>query len=348
MDSKNPTTVAAMAALVHGRVVGDENLQINGAQSLASAGSTQLAFVDGPKKLDAARRSQAGAIVCQDGLDGLGATTIVVDQPRVAFAAILREFFFSRPKPQGIHPQAIIAECAHIGSNPDISPLVCVGKRSKIGNNVRLSPGVVIGEDCVLGEDVTIHANVSIRSGSQLGNRVEIHDGTIIGGDGFGYVQNQGRNEKVPQLGIVVIEDDVEIGSNTTVDRAAFGETRICKGAKIDNLVQVAHNVQIGSNTIIISQVGISGSTTIGSHCMIGGQVGIVGHITITDQVMIGAQSGVARNVDKKGTISGSPALDHMTALRAQAIMPRLPVMKKELKDLAREIEALKQKIDNL
>ncbi|MFT7617020.1 MAG: UDP-3-O-[3-hydroxymyristoyl] glucosamine N-acyltransferase [Planctomycetota bacterium] len=339
---------ADIAALVDGKIVGDAKISVNGANSLDRAQPGQISFFDDPKLQEAAKNSKAGVLVCSQAIEGSNATLIVVDKPRIAFAKILRTYFAAKPKPKGIHERAYVDPSASVGADPDIAPMAVVGARAKVGNRVRLESGVVVGDDCVLGDDVTLHQNVSVRAGCVLGNRVEIQDGTVIGSDGFGYVQNQGQNEKVPQLGNVVIEDDVEIGSNTTVDRAAFGETRIGANAKIDNLVQVAHNVHIGSSTIIISQVGISGSTKIGSHCMIGGQAGIIGHINITDRVMIGGQSGVTKDVKKSCIISGSPAVDHAKTLRAQVMFPKLPAMKAELKRLAAEMKDIQTKIENL
>lgn len=339
---------ADIAALVDGEIVGDQKRVVESANSLDRANSDQISFLDNPKFVDIARHSDAGILVCSHAIDGFDATQILVSNPRIAFAKILRNYFAAKPSPQGIHPRAYVDESATIGTQPDIAPMATVGSRARIGDRVRLSPGVVIGDDCVLGDDVTLHANVSIREGCVLGNRVEIHDGTVIGSDGFGYVQNQGRNEKVPQLGIVVVEDDVEIGANTTIDRAAFGETRIGANAKIDNLVQIAHNVHIGTSTIIISQVGISGSTKIGSHCMLGGQAGIIGHINITDRVMVGGQSGVTKDVKKSGIISGSPAVEHAKTLRAQVLFPKLPALREETKRLAAEVKEIRALIEKL
>ncbi len=337
-----PIALTDISTLVDGQIVGDENIKISGANSLDAAGAKEISFFEGDKNLSRAKSSQAAVLVCKESVEDVSATLVLVKNPRIAFAKILRTFFDPQPDPQGIHPQAWVGANVKIGSSPDIGPFVSIAENCRIGDRVRLSPGVSLEEGCVLGDDVVIHSNVSLRRRSWIGNRVRIQDGAVIGSDGFGYVQNEGRNEKVPQLGIVVLEDDVEIGANTTIDRAAFGETRVGKGTKIDNLVQVAHNVEIGSGTIIISQVGISGSTKIGDYCMIGGQAGIIGHIHIADQVMIGAQSGVTKHISQRSFVSGSPAVSHAKTLRAQVIFPKLPEMREELKRLKKELKELR------
>ena len=338
------TALEDLARLVEGEIVGRRKC-VTGANSLESAGPDEITFSEGTGHQEKARASRAGVIVTETPIEGSEATFILVPRPRIAFAAILRHFFSPTPAWSGIHPTAVIAQDAQLDEDVHIGPFVTIGCGTTIGRGSRVAAHASIGARCVLGEGVDIRSQVAIEDDTRIGNRVTIHPGSVIGSEGFGYVQNEGRNEKVPQLGHVEIADDVEIGANVTIDRAAFGATRIGEDTKIDNLVQIGHNVQIGSHTIIISQVGISGSTKVGSYCMIGGQVGIVGHIDITDQVMIGAQSGVGQSVRKKGVISGSPAFDHASNLRSQAVFARLPAMKKELRRLSRELEELRHRL---
>jgi UDP-3-O-[3-hydroxymyristoyl] glucosamine N-acyltransferase len=210
---------------------------------------------------------------------------------------------------------------------------------------VTLYPGVFVGDDCVLGDDVILYPNVTVRERCVMGHRVIVHSGTVIGSDGFGYVQHQGRHHKIPQLGTVEIEDDVELGANVTVDRATFGRTVIRRGTKVDNLVQIAHNVAIGEHCILVAQVGIAGSTTVGHHVMIGGQAGLADHIEIGDQVMIGARSGVNRNVSGNQIVSGAPVMAHETAIRAQAVIPRLPELRQQVRALEQRMALLEAQV---
>ena len=207
-----------------------------------------------------------------------------------------------------------------------------------------LYPGVFIGDDVVIGDDSVLYPNVTVREGCRIGSRVIIHSGTVIGSDGFGYVQHEGRHHKIPQLGMVCIEDDVELGANVTVDRATFGQTIIKRGTKVDNLVQVAHNVSIGEHSILVAQVGIAGSTRLGHHVIVGGQAGLADHLEIGDQVMIAARSGVNRSLTGNQIVSGAPVMPHEVAMKAMAIIPRLPELRQQLRDLEQRVRDLEGK----
>jgi UDP-3-O-[3-hydroxymyristoyl] glucosamine N-acyltransferase len=234
-----------------------------------------------------------------------------------------------------------------IGPEVSIHPFVYVGDRSRIGSRVVLYPGVYIGEEVEIGEGTILYPNVVVMDHCRIGRRVIIHGGTVIGSDGFGFVPDKSGYVKIPQVGIVEIEDDVEIGANCAIDRAAMGKTLIQKGVKTDNLVQIAHNVVIGENTVLVAQVGIAGSTEIGRWVALGGQVGVVGHITIGDQARVGAQSGVGSDVKAGEILSGSPAFPHREWLKAQVVFPRLPEIKKNLTALEKRVAELEKKIGN-
>jgi UDP-3-O-[3-hydroxymyristoyl] glucosamine N-acyltransferase len=266
----------------------------------------------------------------------LAVSQIVVDNPMLAFAHVAQKFFVRTPTPRGIAEHVTQGSDVQVGADPSIWPFVTLGDRVKIGDRVTLFPGVFIGSDVTIGNDCTLYPNVVVRESCSLGARVIVHSGTVIGADGFGYVQHQGRHHKIPQLGGVTIEDDVELGANVTIDRATFGRTLVKQGTKVDNLVQIAHNVTVGEHCILVAQVGIAGSTTIGHHVMIGGQAGLSDHLTIGDQVLIAAKAGVNRSVESNQIVGGIPAMPREKALRVQGAIFQLP----ELKQLVRGLEA--------
>jgi UDP-3-O-[3-hydroxymyristoyl] glucosamine N-acyltransferase len=257
------------------------------------------------------------------------------------FAQLTREFFTPRYRARGI--AEFVAQGAEVRIGPDASiwSFVTLGDRVTLGARVTLYPGVFIGDDVTIGDDAVLFPGVSVLERCRIGNRVRIHSGTVIGSDGFGYVQEGGRHHKVPQLGIVVIEDDVELGANVTVDRATFGRTLIKRGTKVDNLVQVAHNVTVGEDSILVAQVGIAGSSTLGHHVVIGGQAGVADHLKIGDRTMVAAQSGVSHDIEPGQHVSGSPAIPHTVSLRAFSVISRLPEMRQQVRDLERRLSAL-------
>ena len=241
-------------------------------------------------------------------------------------------------RPKGIDPQAWISPTARVGKDVTIHPFVHVGDRSVIGERVILHPGVSVAEECSIGDDSILYPQVSLYRRTVLGRRVILHAGVVVGSDGFGYAKDGRKNKKVPQVGSVEIEDDVEIGANTTIDRGTLGKTIIRKGVKIDNLVQIAHNVVIGEDSLIVAQVGISGSTRIGSNVTLGGQVGLAGHISIGDNVMIGAQSGVPNDLPPNGIYTGSPVIPHRDYLRMAMSLPKVPEMRRTLNEIERRL----------
>jgi UDP-3-O-[3-hydroxymyristoyl] glucosamine N-acyltransferase len=270
---------------------------------------------------------------------------IVVPNPLLAFAQVAQKFFVRATAPRGVASEVIKGTDVTIGADPSIWPFVTLGDRVTIGARVTLYPGVFVGDDSRIGDDSVLYPNVVVREGCSIGARVIIHSGTVIGADGFGYVQDQGRHHKIPQLGGVTIEDDVELGAVVTVDRATLGHTIIKQGTKIDNLVQIAHNVTVGEHNIIVAQVGIAGSTTIGHHVMIGGQAGLADHITIGDQAMIAARAGVNRSVAANQIVSGAPVMPHETWMKAQAVIPRLPELRQLVRSLEQRVAALETQL---
>jgi UDP-3-O-[3-hydroxymyristoyl] glucosamine N-acyltransferase len=341
-----------IAQLLHARVEGDEGLDIGRVAKIEEAGEGDITFVANPKYARFLSSTRASAVIVGRNLaappgDGPLPSLVRVDDPYASFLFVLQEFNPPQPPlPHGIHSTAVIDPSAQLGSDVRIGAHVVVGPRSRIGDGTLLLPNVVLGSDVEVGPGSLVYQNVSIREGCRIGARVIIQPGAVIGSDGFGFAPlPDGTYKKIPQLGIVVVEDDVEIGANCTIDRATMGETRIGKGTKLDNLIQVAHNVVIGEHTVIAAQTGISGSTKIGSHCMIAGQVGFTGHIEIADGTKIGAQSGVHRSVTEKGTtIFGYPAYPQRQALRIAGATAQLPDLLTTVRDLKKEVEQLKSK----
>lgn len=332
--------LSEIAAAIGGQRVGADAM-IAGVSGLDEAGPGDLVYVDGDRAVDAARASRAAAFLVSQEIDGLSAPQIVVREPRFAFVNVIERFFVVPRVPRGVAGNIVRGVQVEIGPDASIWPFVTLGDRVKLGARVTLYPGVFVGHDTVIGDDCVCYPNVSIREGTVIGHRVVIHGGAVIGSDGFGYVQHEGRHHKIPQLGSVVVEDDVEIGANVTVDRATFGRTLIGRGTKVDNLVQIGHNVTIGPHSILVAQAGIAGSTRLGSHVILGGQAGLVDHLEIGDRVMIGAQSGVLRNVDEGQIVGGTPAAPIDVALRAHALLLRLPELRQQLRALTERVRVL-------
>ncbi len=336
-------TVEQIAATVGGKAYGKTESLISGANALEEAGPGQIAFADNPKALKRLATTSAGCVLvpidtpCPENV-----TIIRVENPRLAFArAVSRLVPPQKPEP-GIDPGASIGEGLRHGEGVSIGAGVVIGNNVTLGRRVCLYPNVVLGDQVVLGDNVIVYPNVTILERCKIGSRVTIHAGTVIGSDGFGFVPQDDTYFKVPQLGIVQIDDDVEIGANNTIDRATFGRTWIQSGVKTDNLVHVAHNVTVGANTLLVAQVGIAGSSTIGRNVILAGQVGVSGHITIGDRAIVGPQSGVAHSVEPGKVVTGSTTMDHRLWLRVQQIIPRLPEMARKL----RKIEKLLAHLD--
>lgn len=344
-----------IAALVDADVEGDGTLEIRGVAKIEEAGEGDITFLANPKYGRFLESTGASAVIVSRNLepeprDARGGprrrSYLRVDDPYLAFLKVLQTMHPpAEILPPGIHPTAVIGSSALMGRGVRVGAHVVVGERCRIGDNTVLSHGVVVGNDVSIGDGTLLHAHVVVREGCRIGSRVIVHSGTVIGSDGFGFApRKDGSYEKIPQMGIVVIEDDVEIGANCTIDRATMGETLIKKGAKLDNLIQVAHNAVVGEHTVIAAQAGISGSTKLGKGCMIGGQVGFVGHLSIADNTKIGAQSGVHRSIEKPGmTYFGYPAHPHREAFKMQAAVTQLPDLLVTVRRLQHELEELRK-----
>ena len=332
---------AALGCTLRCRAPADADLEINGAAGLEEAGPNELTFLSNPKYAPLARQTRAAAVLVEaPPAAGCPAALLLSANPYLDFARALELFHPpERPAP-GIHPAAVIADSAQIGANASIGPCAVVEAGVVIGRNAVLRPHVVIERDAAIGDDFEAHPHVTVRRGSRIGNRVTLHNGVTVGSDGFGFARrSDGSHHKIPQTGAAVIEDDVEIQAGACIDRAAVGETRIGRGTKIDNLVQIGHAVKIGADTILCAQVGIAGSTTVGKNCVFAGQVGLVNHLKIGDGVLITAQSGVSGDLPDGAKVSGYPATDNRQWLRSTAVYNRLP-------ELAREMRRLRKKID--
>jgi len=323
---------------------GDGSTEITGVAGIREAKKGDITFVANPKYLKELRNTSASAVVAASGVDTSGLPVIRADNPYFAFSLIVRMFAPAKEAAPGVQHGAYVGEGAVIGEGASVFPNAFVSDGASIGARTVIYPGAYIGEGSSVGNDCTIYPNVVIRDGVSIGDRVIIHGGTVVGADGFGYATEKGVHHKIPQIGGVVIEDDVELGANVTVDRGALGNTVIKRGSKIDNLVMIAHNVVIGEGSIIVAQAGISGSTVLGHHVVLAGQVGLVGHLNIGDGVQVGAKSGVSRDLDAWQAYSGIPAIPHKEWLKVQAVLPRLPELKKQLAELARQVEELKNK----
>jgi len=334
-----------LADWVGGMVVGDEEVEIAGVAAIEEAQAGEITFIANPRYLPKLNETQASAVIVSKEITQANRPLLCTANPYLAFAKILTLYSQQPYRPRGVDGQAWISPTSHLGKDLTIYPGVYVGDRCSIGDRVTLYPGVCVGEDSSIGDDSILHPNVSIYPKTTIGKRVILHAGVVVGSDGFGYAKEGRKNVKVPQVGRVEIEDDVEIGANTTIDRATLGRTIIQSGTKIDNLVQVAHNVVIGEDSIIVAQVGISGSTKIGSNVTIGGQVGLVGHIQIGDNVKVGAQSGVMHDLPPNQAYTGSPAIPHREFLRTMAIFQKLPEVKKTLSEIEKRLTKIEETI---
>jgi len=336
-----------LARLVGGELQGDSEFRVSGVSGLDDAQINQISFVAGPKYVRKAHESQAGALIVPPKLRDIKKPLIITDNPYLAFAKILSLFAPKTRPPLGVSSKAHIGAEVKLGDSVSIQPNVYLGDSVVLGDRVTLYGGVYIGSEVCIGHDSIIYPNVTILDRCIIGNRVTIHSGTVVGSDGFGFVWDGSSHFKIPQVGIVQIDDDVEIGANCTIDRATMGKTWIQRGAKIDNLVQIAHNVVVGEDGIIVAQVGISGSTKVGKNVMLAGQVGVTGHLEIGDNVRVGAQSGIAKSIPPGQTVSGSPAISHQVWLKNCQILSRLPELRKKIIRLEKRLAALEQATDS-
>jgi len=338
-----------IAQLIEGKVEGNGNVEVSSFGKIEEAITGQLAFFANPKYEEFLYTTQASVVLLNDSYElkqPVSATLIRVPDAYIAFAKLLQKYQeLMKSQLKGIQQPSYIDESARFGEDVFIGAFTYIGSNVVVGNNVKLYPGVYIGNDVKIEDNSILHPGVKIYFGCCIGKNVTIHAGTVIGGDGFGFApQDDGSYKKVPQIGNVIIEDNVEIGCNATIDRATVGSTIIHKGTKLDNLIQIAHNVEIGCDTVIAAQAGVSGSTKIGKNAMIGGQVGIVGHLQIADGAKINAQSGVSKSIkEKNAAVTGSPAYDYTSALRSQALTRNLPQMEKRLAELEKLVQQLLQ-----
>ncbi|MCR4337830.1 MAG: UDP-3-O-(3-hydroxymyristoyl)glucosamine N-acyltransferase [Candidatus Omnitrophica bacterium] len=337
-------TLKEIAQLLDGEIDGDPNLVVTGLSGIKEAKKGDLTFLANSKYLSLVNQTQATAILISPDVKVKGVASIKTTDPSFAFAKVA-ELMNEKMIPSflGIHEKAHIAQGAQIGRETNIGPFAVVEAGAQIGDRTTIHSGCYIGSQTVIGEDCLVYSNVSIREKVQIGHRVIIHSGTVIGSDGFGFVDVKGAHHKIPQIGIVVIEDDVEIGANVTIDRARFEKTVIGRGTKIDNLVQIAHNVKVGQNCIIAAQAGVAGSSVIEDGVTLAGQVGVAGHLTIGKGAIVGGQAGVTSSVDPYTVVSGYPAKPHAHAKRVNACLQKLPEYVKTIKELEKKIEKLEQ-----
>lgn len=332
-----------LALLVNGELKGNPDTEILGVAGIRDVKEGEITFLSDGKLLEECARSKASCVLVKDIIPDMEKPQIVVKNPQYAFAQLLGHFFQRQPLAMGISSLAFVSPLAMVGKDVSIHPFAYISDNVAVGKDTIIYPGVFIGEGTVIGDGCTLYANVTIREKVTVGNRVIIHSGSVIGSDGFGYVWEGGRHYKIPQVGGVIIGDDVEIGANVTIDRATTGNTLIGMGTKIDNLVQIAHNVTIGEHCIIVAQVGIAGSSEIGNFVTLAGQAGIPDHVKIADGCIIGAQAGVMGNLPK-GIYLGSPAMPYRDFLRSAALFSKLPELNKKIKELEEKIMTLERR----
>jgi len=338
-------TAHQIAQLVSGNVEGDGSVKVSKLAKIEEATPGSLTFLSHPKYVPYLKTTGASIIIISDGVTdekSETATLIKVKDSRQAFTILMEAYHSQQFAKTGIEEFANVSPKAKVAKDVYVGSFTYIGDNTNISDGARIYPNVYIAENCTIGKNCIIYSGVKIYNDSVIGDNCTLHSGVVIGSDGFGFVPNDENNyRKMPQVGNVIIENNVEIGSNTTIDRATMGSTIIHKGVKLDNLIQIGHNVEIGENTVIAAQSGVAGSTKIGRDCMIGGQVGIVGHLTIGNRVKIAAQSGIGSNLDDDSTVQGSPALDHFDYKKAYVIFRKLPELTQRIHELESKIESL-------
>lgn len=342
-------TAKQIAGFIQGKVEGDENATVHTFCKIEEGKPGAISFLSNPKYTHYLYNTEASIVLVNDDLEleePVKTTLIRVENAYECVARLLQMYAAAQPKKTGVDPLAFISPNAKVGEDCYIGAFAYIGDGAEIGDGSQIYPQVYVGDGVTIGEKALLYPNVTIYHGCRLGNNVTIHSGSVIGADGFGFAPTPEGYDKIPQIGIVTIEDNVEIGANTCVDRSTMGSTTIKKGVKLDNLIQVAHNVEIGANTVMASQCGIAGSTKVGEWCMFGGQVGMAGHISIASHTNVGAQAGITGSVRKEGTtIIGSPAWDAKGFMKSAAIFRRLPDMYQQIDELKKEIAMLKQQV---
>ena len=341
-------TAKQIADMIGGRVEGNEQAAVNTFAKIEEGKPGAISFLSNPKYTHYLYDTQSSVVLINEDVElekPVAATLIRVKNAYESVARLLQLYESMKPRKTGIEPNAYISEKATIGKDVYIGAFACIGDGAVIGDGTQVYPHTVIGDGVTIGEKCTIFPNVTIYQGCKLGNNVTIHAGCVIGADGFGFAPNTEGYDKIPQIGIVVIEDNVEIGANTCIDRSTMGQTVIRKGVKLDNLIQIAHNCEVGENTVMSAQVGLAGSTKIGAWCMVGGQAGFSGHIQVADKTFVGAQAGVIGNTKGDGEqLIGAPAVNPKMYFKARALDAKLPEMYRQIAQLQREIDELKKK----
>ena len=337
-----------IAGMVDGIIKGNPDTVLTGIATIEDAGPGDLTFLANPKYAPFIEKTTASVIICSAGTEASGKTLLLVDDPYLVYAKLVS--LFSPPKKESgvVDKRAVLGTDVRLGSNVTLYPFVFVGDNCVIEDNVTIYPFCYIGEDATIGESSLLYPNVTIREACRIGKRVIIHSGSVIGSDGFGFAKDGQRHFKIPQLGCVQIDDDVEIGACNTIDRAAIDRTWIKRGTKIDNLVQIAHNVIIGEDSVIVSQVGISGSTRLGDRVTMAGQSATTGHLKIGDDVIIGARGAASADVAAGQVVSGAPAIPHKTWLKATSIFQKLPEMRKQVRALEKTVADLERQLRQL
>ena len=338
-----------IAEYIHGVIIGDENATVHTFAKIEEGIPGALSFLSNPKYTHYIYETQSSIILVNKDFEPeqeIHATLIKVDNAYESLAKLMTLYEMSQPKKKGIDPLASIAASAKIGKDVYIGPFACVEEGAEIGDNVYIHPHATVGCNAKIGANTILYPHVTIYHDCRIGNNCILHAGAVIGADGFGFAPSPEGYEKIPQIGIAILEDNVEIGANTCIDRATMGATVIHKGVKLDNLIQLAHNVEVGSHTVMASQVGVAGSAKIGEWCMFGGQAGVAGHIKVGDHVTVGAQSGIPGNTKSGSTLMGYPAIDPKQFARSSAIYKKLPEMYTELGRLQKEIEELKKQLN--
>jgi UDP-3-O-[3-hydroxymyristoyl] glucosamine N-acyltransferase len=341
-------TVAELAERLGCRLEGDGSLEIRRVAAIEQAGEGDVTFFANPKYASALRRTRASAVILGDDAPAAPCAMLRTSYPYLAFANALTFFVSSAHPAPGVDQLSAVAPDSILGEHVSIGPFAAIGHGARIGNRTVIYPNVCIGDGTIVGDDCVIHSHVAVRERIVIGNRVIIQNGAVIGGDGYGFVRRpDGTHQKIPQTSSVVIEDDVEIGANATIDRPAVGETRISAGAKIDNLVQIGHGVTVGKNALLAAQVGIAGSTVVGENVVLGGQVGVAGHVTIGKGASAVGQSGITNSVPEGAFVSGYPAIDNREWLKSSAIFRKLPALRKKIAELEQRILELEARLQS-
>lgn len=341
-------TAKQIAAYIGGEIVGDENATVHTFAKIEEGMPGALSFLSNPKYTAYIYDTQSSIVLVNSDFvpeKPINATLIKTANAYESLAKLMMLYESVKPKKQGISSMASIAESATIGENVYIGPFVCIGEKAVVGNNTIIEANVSIGDGAIVGDNCLLYNGVTIYHDCRVGNRCILHAGSVVGSDGFGFAPGANGYDKIPQIGIAILEDDVEIGANTCIDRATMGATIIKRGVKLDNMVQIAHNVVIDEHTVMAAQCGVAGSTKVGSWCMVGGQTGISGHIKIGNQVKVGGHSAIANSVKDGKAVMGYPAFDHSQFARASVVIKKLPEMYREMDTLKKELESLKQQL---